>query len=812
MLPPSIRALLARPGFSAIVILTMALGIGANTAIFSLVYAILLRPFPYSEPDRLVRIETKLSKTTGATRGASVYDFDDWRKRNTAFDDIASYVNFSNNLEAPSGAQSVSMTMATPSLFPVLGVAPILGRTFRDEENQPGGDVFKAVLSHALWQETFGADPRILGRVIRLRGASYTVIGVLPAHVQYPDRTEVWVPLHARYAGYADEWWKRRDIRIHSVLARLKQGIGLAQGRSNLQSVADALGGLYPATNDGIQIRLTTLRDAEAGQLRPYLVLLGGAVLMVLVICCVNVANLLLARSVSRGREMAVRAALGAGRSRIVKQLMGESMVLGLIGGALGAGAAYVGVKGLVALIPVALPPWMHFGVDWSTLLFNFLLAMLAALFFGLAPALQLSRIDLNGSLKEGMRGSSSGGRAARGLRDGLVVAEVAISLVLLVGAGLMMRSFVRLRHTDAGVNREHLLSVQIGRFRTGMTNDQLATAFAGEYSRIMERAAELPGVMAVGGGDDFPYQSHAEDRSKGEIYLRGQDERQRKESAAAVAAQITPGYFRVLGIPLLEGRDFTDTDDTTHPRVAIVSRRAASALFQGREAIGQQICWGKPGPLTPWTTIIGVVGDTRWHATERQPGFEFYYSYRQFAALPFHLFLRARVEPSSLEPAVRQLIREVNPAMAIKQVRTMDQVVTEALWEQRLWGVLFLIFAALALLLAAVGLYGVMSYLVSQRTREIGIHMALGSSQTRVLALVVKHGGILIGTGIGLGLAGALILTRSMTGLIHGVAPGDPVTFVSVAVVVAVVALIACGVPAWRAARVDPLIALRQE
>jgi putative ABC transport system permease protein len=806
-----LRGPMMRPGFTAIVVLTLALGIGANTAIFSLVYAILLRPFPYPEPDRLVRIETRLSRTAGATRGASVYDFDDWRKQQTSFEDIAAYISFSNNLESPAGAQSVGMTMATPSLFSVLGVRPIFGRTFTEEENQSGGDVYKAVLSESLWQQTFGGDPHILGRTIQLRGATYTVVGVMPEFCRYPDRTDVWVPLQARYAGYKDQWWRRREIRIHNVLGRLKPRVSAAQGQANLQSVADGLGRIYPVTNDGVQIHITPLREVETGKLRPFLVLVGGAVLMVLLICCVNVANLLLARSVAREREIAVRAALGAGRWHIVRQLLGESLFLGLTAGVLGAGVALVGVKGLMALIPVSLPPWMHIEVEWNALLFNFAIALISALVFGLMPALQLSRVDVIVSLKEGTRGSSAGGRAARNLRDGLVIAEVALSLVLLTGASLMMRSFVHLRNTDAGMDRQHLLTAQVGRFLTGMTNDQLAMAFAADYRRLMGRVEQMPGVISVGGGDDFPYQSHGEERNRGEVYLRGQDERERKENAAVEGTQVTPGYFNVLGIPILEGRDFTEADDISHPRTVIISRRAAQRLFAGRQAIGQQVTWGKPGPDTPWTTVIGVVGDTRWHATERQPGFEFYYSYRQFATLPFHLVLRTHGDPAGLEAAVREMVREVNPALAIKQIRTMDLVVTEALWEQRLWGVLFLAFALLALALAAIGIYGVMSYLVSQRTREIGIRMALGSSQKGVLALVAGRGAVLIAGGVVLGSGGAFVLAQAMRSLIYGAGP-DVSGFAAAVAVLAAVALFACCVPAWRASRVDPLTALRQD
>jgi predicted permease len=396
-----------------------------------------------------------------------------------------------------------------------------------------------------------------------------------------------------------------------------------------------------------------------------------------------------------------------------------------------------------------------------------------------------------------------------------LVIVEIALSLVLLVGAGAMMRSFLYLRNSDPGIDRRRLLAVRVGRFLTGLPNDQLVLALANDHRRLLDRAAELPGVIAASGGTDFPYESHADERGRGEIYVLGQDEQQRKENGAVQSADIAPGYFRVLGIPLLAGRDFTEADDVKTLPVAIISEHTAKTLFPGREAIGQRISWGKPSPETPWTTwmtVIGVVGDTKWHATERQKGFEVYVSYRQFPALPFNMLIRTAAEPSGLEPVVRRMIRGVNPQIAIQNVRTMDTVVTEALWERRLWGVLFLIFAILALTLASIGLFGVMSYLVSQRTREIGIRMALGSSQSNVLGLVAKHGLALAAIGIAVGMTGAFALTRSIQSLIFGIAPNDPSTFAAMALVLATVALVACGVPAWRATRIDPIIALRQE
>jgi putative ABC transport system permease protein len=806
-----IGSLWVRPAFSAIVIVILALGIGVNTSMFSLVYAILLRPFPYPDADRLVRIQTQLSETADASRGASVYDFDDWRTQQTGFRDIAAYISFDLNLEGPDAARSVAMTMTTPSLFTVLGVTPLLGRTFTEAENQVGGDVFKAVLSESLWSESFGRDPRVVGRTIRLRGATYTVIGVMPGFCRYPDRTEVWVPLQARYAGYKDDWWKQRDVRIHTVLGRLRPEASLEEARANLQNVADALGRIYPATNSGVRVSLVPLREAEIGTLRPYLVLLGGAVVMVLMICCVNVANLLLARMGSRQEEIAIRVALGASRWRIVRQLLAEAVLLSVAGGLLGAGLAVLGVRGLLALIPVPLPPWMHIEVDWNALVFNFAVALVMALPFGLAPALHLARLDANPSLRADTRATTIG-KAAQRLRHALVVAEIALSMILLAGAGLMMRSFVHLRDADAGIARERVLTVQVSRFLAGLTNDDLTMAFAVDYRRLLDRATQLPGVTAVGGGDDFPYAIPEPDRGQGEIYIRGQNEQERKERAAVVGSDVSPGYFNVLRVPLLEGRDFTDSDDVNHPRVVVVSRRAARTLFPGRPAIGQQLSWGKPGPDTPWTTVIGVVGDTRWRATERDPGLELYFSYRQFATLPFHLILRTQGDPALIESAVRRTVREVNPAFAIRQIRTMDLVVTQALWQQRLWGVLFFAFAALALALAVIGVYGVMSYLVNQRTREIGIRMALGATPAKVLALIASQGIALIAAGMIIGLAGSLALTRSLHSLVFGISAADPATFAIATGVLAGAALAACCIPTLRAARVDPTIALHQE
>jgi predicted permease len=494
-----------------------------------------------------------------------------------------------------------------------------------------------------------------------------------------------------------------------------------------------------------------------------------------------------------------------------MRQLLVESLLLALIGGALGLLLAWPSLALLLRLIPVELPFWMRIEIDRTALLFNFMIDALTGLLFGLVPAWQASRADLSLALKEGAKGAS-GGEVSHRLRNGPVVAEIAISLLLLVGAGLMMRSFMRLQRVDTGVRTENLLTVYTSRFVTNATREELVKPYTDTWTSVMERLARLPGVVKVGGGYDIPYKNRPEQREKEQVSTFGQSEQERQQNAPVMSVDVDPSFFDALGIPLLAGRNFNDNDTPSAEPVCIVSRGAAETLWPGREPVGQKLLVGRISDTTLWHRVIGVVGDTKWHAAETGRGFEVYYLHRQWPVPAFHTLLRVEGDPTSLIPQVRRVIHEVNPDIAINEIKPMDEVITEALWQRRLWGALFALFAGVALLLAAVGIYGVMGYLVSQRTREIGVRMALGAQTGAVLRLIVGQGLKVVVIGVVIGLLAALSLSRLMKSLLFDVAATDPLTFAAVSLLLVCVAAVACFIPAWRAAKIDPIIALRDK
>jgi putative ABC transport system permease protein len=705
----------------------------------------------------------------------------------------------------------VRLTFVTAGMLDALGVGPIIGRFFKPEEDVVGGDVLKAVLGHGLWQTTFGGDRSVVGRVIRLRGATYTVIGVMPPGFGFPERSDIWVPLQARYAGFKDAFWKSRDFRVHTAIARLASGITLEQAQSEMNTLATQLEREFPATNQGMQVRLTALRDAEVGHVRPYLLVLLGAVVMVLLIVCVNVANLLLARGAARGRELAIRAVLGADRGRLWRQLLIESLLLALAGGGLGLLLAWPALAVLLRLIPVELPSWMRIEIDVAALLFNVVVAALTGLLFGLMPAWHAARADLNLALKDSAKGAG-GGRIPQRLRNGLVVAEIAISLMLLIGAGLMMQSFMRLHRTDLGIQSDNLLTIYLSRFVTNASQEELQKAYTDTWTRVRERLAQLPGVVTVGAGYGIPYKERSEQRETQQVSTVGQSQEEQRQNAPVMTNVVDPSLFDALGIRFVAGRNFNDDDDASSEPVVVVSRHTADTLWPGREPIGQTLLVGSGYIGNVWRRVIGVVGDTKWHGAETGQGFEVYYTHRQYPLPAIHMLLRTVNDPASLIPEARRAIHEVNPDIAINDIQPMDDVIADALWQRRLWGVLFAVFAGVALLLAAVGLYGVMSYLVSQRTREIGVCVALGARPLDIHRLIVGQGVKLLGLGVAVGLLGAIGLSRLITSLLFGVSAYDVPTLVGVSLLLAVVALAACVIPARRGAQVDPIVALRAE
>lgn len=808
----SLRVLLRRPAFSIAVVGILALGIGANSAVFSLIYGILLRPFPYREPDRLVHVQSQYAKTSGNIRGNSLPDVDDWQAQNRTFSDLGAYIAFNSDLLRDGPATPLRMAWVTPSVFGAVAVNPILGRVFLPEEDRPGGDANRAVVSHRLWQSEFGGEKSILGRSLRTGMGTFEIVGIMPPGFQFPDQADLWAPIQSGYNRGNLKRHQYRGNRPYTAIGRLNPGRTLAEARADLEAISGRLEQEYPKDNFGVRPVVQPLRDAEVGNIRPYLLLLLGASGMVVLICCANVANLLLARSVDRSHEFALRAALGAGANRLLRSLLVESVILSLAGGILGLAAAYAGVDLLLTFIPVTLPFWMRIEVDGAVLAFNLAASVVTGLIFGIAPALALVRPNLAESLKESTRASTAGGKLAH-LRDGLVVAEIALALMLLTGAGLLLSSFQRLENVDLGFQPERVLTARVSPFRPGTIPEKI-DAYSSFYRRVLDQVENLPGVEAAGGAVDLPFTGSRTERFVGDVTVRGQAEGEREQSAPTATSAVSPGYFRAMRIPLFRGRVFTEADDQKAPLAAIISARTAELLWPGEDPLGRQLRWGRVDVDNqwPWHTVVGVVGNVKSYATDPEQSMEIYYSYRQRSAGAFYFTVRTRRDPDGLASALRSAIHRIDRNTAVVSVKTLETIVSESLWQRRLWSALFALFATVALMLAAGGVYGVMSYLVSRRTREIGIRMALGAQQANVVGLVMSRGMILTGAGLALGLIASQILARAVRGLLFGVAPSDPIILAVVSGALAAVASAACYAPARRAARVDPLAALRRE
>jgi predicted permease len=806
----ALASLRQRLGANLLVILTMALGIGLATSSYSLADALLLRPFPYAQPEGLVRLDTRLTSGVEEARGVSIEDAKDWLERQRSLTGLAAYIQFDNNLTDGGTTRAIKMTFTNPALFTLLGIQPLLGRTFTEAEDMEGGPVRQLVLSHGLWQSQFGSDTGVLGRTVRLRGDSYTVIGVMPSDFRYPGRSDVWVPLMARYASYANAFWRARDARLHSVLARLRPGVSLDQAQADLGRIAAELAQSYPDSNRGVTAKVTSLREAEAGNLRPYVILLMAASLCVLLIAVLNVSSLLLARATGREREMAIHSALGASTARVMGRILAESVMLACAGGVLGAALAYGLIRVLPSWLPSDLPAWIRFEMDWRVLLFSAVVWLVTGLLFGFAPALRLARLDLYASLKDGAKGS-----AVRGLRSlsFLVAAEVGFSVLLLIAAGLLVRSFVHLQQAATGLQANQLLAVRVSRFVSGKPFSELASLYGADHREFERRFAQLPGVQAVGGSYYVPMEAQVRERSQASLYVKGTDLRDQERQLPAIGTDVTPGFFDALRIPILEGRACTEADaPSSAVAAAIVSKTAAETLWPGRNPIGQQLRWGKGSDINPWLTVVGVAGDTRWSAFETGRNLEVYTCSRQWATLAMTFFLHTAGNPDALVPEIRRIVREVSPDTAVVYARRFPDLIAESIWQPRVWSVVLAGFALFAVVLSGLGLFGILNYFVAQRTREIGVRLAIGASRRDVLSLILRRG--LLWTALGvipaLGLAAAS--GGWLAPLLHGVAAHDAATYLTVTAGVVTCAGLACLLPAWRAAQVDPNIALRNE
>jgi putative ABC transport system permease protein len=794
------RALTKSPGFTLIAILTLALGIGANTAIFSVVNAVLLRPLPYGEPERIVQLwETQPSKN--AYQGTvSPLCFNDWRTRSRSFASMAAYRYANFTLTGGDTPQSLTGASVSADFLAVIGVAPARGRGFTPEDDQPGNSR-SVVLSHGLWQRRFASDPQIIGRTLELNGENQTVIGVMPPGFEFPNSVELWSPLALDLPRL------QRGSHYLFAIGRLKPGIVASAAQTEMDAIARDLEREYPDDNRGIGVNVVSLHDQLVKETRSALLVLLGAVTLVLLIACVNVANLLLVRATGRQREIAIRSALGASRWQIIRQLLTEGMLLAVLGGALGLLLAWWGVDLLKKFEPGNLPRTSEIGVDPWTLAFTFLIAIITGIVSAAVPAIYATNPDLNQALKES--GQQSGGMVRGSVRGILVIAEVALTIVLLVGAGLLINTFLKLQRVDPGFRAENVMTMYLSLPRARYREGAQQVDF---FTRAVDSIRAVPGVAAVGVVSDLPFSGS---RSVSSFEIEGRDQ---TEDFAADQRVVSGGYFHVMSMPLLAGRDFTERDRRESTGVIIINQTMARRFFPNENPLGKRLRIGGPiergfyGGTVPWREVVGVVGDIKHRNLQSNNLSEMYVPFAQYPMPGLMVAVRGTGDSNELVAGIRRTIAEIDRNQPVSNVRLMESRLASSIRPQRFNMLLLGLFAGLALALAAVGLYGVMSYSVARNTREIGIRMALGAEPSHLLRLVIGQGLSLTLIGTAIGLAGAFGLTRLMTSLVYGVKVSDPLTFVGSALVLLLVSLFACYLPARRATKINPIIALRNE
>jgi putative ABC transport system permease protein len=801
------RLLARHRAFTIVAVLTLALGIGANTAIFSVVNELLLRPLPYPDSDRLVMLWEITSQGTHQNP-TSRNNFRAWRERSTLFEGMAAFTDQRLSLTGGGEPEEVPVQFATPELFRVLGVEPVLGRGMTQEDAVEGSPDI-AVLSHGFWQRRLGGDPRVIGRILMLNGLPHTVVGVLPAgfewHIRKRSSTgrpaEIWTVLPMPTQGQPGS-----TGRFLSVVARLKSGVSLGAAQAEMKAIAARLEIEEPEHDKGCTSEILPLREQLVGNVRPALLILLGAVGFVLLIACANVANLLLSRAAAREKEIVLRTALGARRVRIVRQLLAESLLLAGLGSLLGLAFAWWGLRALVAISPRDIVDLQGVGLDLPVLALTLIVSLATGLLFSLAPALESTRLNLGDALKEGGKGAAGQDARSRRLRGALVIAEVALALVLLAGAGLLVKSFFRLQAIDTGFDTGNILTMVLrlpdGKYR----EDRQIVEF---FREATERIRTLPGVRAAGVVNFLPL--YGGPGSATDFAVEGRPAPPPGQTLGTSVRVADPDYFVAMGIPLLRGRNFTDAEAREPRHVVIVSASMARQHFAGENPIGKRISvemFQEPVP----TEIVGIVGDVRYDSLTDEAQPTVYFPPSELAYSFMTLVVRTDGDPADMAPAVRRELRAIDPDQPVSDVRTMDQVMSDTVGRARFNTLLLGLFAAMATLLAAVGIFGVMSYSVTLRTREIGLRMALGAPQSQVLKLILKQGLVLTLAGIGVGLVGALALTRLLSGLLFGVRSTDPATFAAIVLLLTFVSMIACYIPARRATRVDPLIALKYD
>ena len=795
------RMLLKNKGFSAVAIIALTLGIGANTAIFSLVNGVLLRPLPFPDAERIVYFEGKNPAAGITDSNISYLDFTDWSQQTDLFASTAAYWTGTADLSGD-GAEPEAVPRAgvTPGFFSVLGVQPVLGRAILPEDDKPAtfneGRGTVAIISNGLWKRRFGSDPAIIGKQVVMKSRSLTVIGVMPPGFEYPERTQIWVNSAVNLSE------EPRENRAWEAIARLKPNVDLKQAQTRVSAVNAQLDKQFHQTNKGWDVSLWTLHERLVREMKPSLLALLGAVGLVLLIACANVANLLLARSAARQKEIAIRAAMGASRTRVLRQMLTESILLSAIGGITGFVLSIWLTDVLMSTLPEGAPRLAHIGIDYRVLAFALVVSALTGILFGIVPALQASKLDVTSALKEG--GRSGEGHRRTSARSLLLIGEVALSLMLLVGAGLLIKSFLRLQEIRPGFNAHNVLIANLALPYPKYQYDQ----FEQFFRRLTERLEAAPGVQAAGGSLNLPLNANGYALGRG--FIPEGRPLTVDENRDAMFSAITGNYFRALQIPLLAGRTFDLRDNADGPKVVIINETIAKRHFgSAAEAIGKRLSiWHDEKFMRE---VVGVVGDTKTGSLTGEGGAQLYVPNAQAKFNFLGLVIRTAGDPAAFATTLRREVQALDKDQPIYNVRTMDDVVANSLGTRRVSMQLFAVFGCAALLLAALGIYGVMAYSVAQRTHEIGIRLALGAQRKDVLGLVVRQGMTLAAIGVVAGLAGAFILTRVMAGLLFHVRSDDPTTYLAISFLLIVVAFLACYLPARRAAKLDPVIALSQ-
>lgn len=797
----AIRGMLSRRGFTAIAVITLALGIGGSTTIFTVVNAALLRGLPYQSPERLYHLFERTPQKEFAQREFSYPDYQDYQKNNV-LEGLAGYSGGGSIMTGRGEPQRIAAPAVTANFFSVLGVQPVIGRTFQPGDDKPGAPRV-TVLTYGMWQRQFGGDQGIIGQSLTLNGDPYTVVGVLPASFQFALRTaDLWRPYQP-----TDAQLTRRFLHGTNLIGRLKPGVTLAQAEAELGAIASRIEQDNKDSHAGVALKMVPLQEQIVGQVKPILLVLLAAVGFVLLIACANVASLLLTRSLARQKEVAIRAALGASRARVIRQLLTESTLLALAGGAAGLLIAYWGLGALVAVLPDsqlnALPFLKSLSIDSGILAFSFGLSLLTGIVFGLAPALQSTRLDLNEVLKEGGRNTAGG--AGHRLRSALVMTEIALAVVLLVGAGLMMKSLLHLLQTNVGFNPEKVLTMTVSLPAAKYTEVNQQVNF---FDQLTERVRTLPGVNGAGTVDRLPLQPGNTTR----FIVDGDPIPPPGQETEANLRVVDESYFQTLGVPILAGRMFDSRDKADAPGVVIIGKTTADKVFAGRDPVGRRIKYASV--QSPGDLIVGVVADVKIGGLDDTTRPVLYYPFRQSASTATNLVVRTNNDPAALTASVRSEISRLEPDVAVFNINPMEQLISSspAVFLRRFPALIIGIFAGVALLLASIGIYGVVSYSVSQQTHYIGVRMALGAQTSDIMKMVLKQGLVLALLGVGIGVVAALGLMRLLRSLLFQVQTNDLATFAIVTGSLIVVAMVACYVPARRATKVDPLVALRYE